>query len=76
MAFLAELVVNLCSCGSAAAFLEGNLTNIRVVIVLETATTLGALTGVLDPVADAVCSLGWANQARTPASPNTPILMS
>jgi uncharacterized protein len=36
-----------CSCGSAAAFLEGNLTNIRVAIVLETATTLGALTGVL-----------------------------
>ncbi|MDB6046347.1 MAG: anion permease [Gammaproteobacteria bacterium] len=36
-----------CSCGSAAPFLEGNLTNIRVAIVLETATTLGALTGVL-----------------------------
>ena len=36
-----------CSCGSAAAFLEGNFTNIRVAIVLETATTLGALTGVL-----------------------------
>jgi uncharacterized membrane protein YfcA len=36
-----------CSCGSAASFLKGNLTNIRVAIVLETATTLGALTGVL-----------------------------
>lgn len=36
-----------CSCGSAAAFLKGNLTNIRVAIVLETTTTLGALTGVL-----------------------------
>jgi uncharacterized protein len=36
-----------CSCGSAAPFLKGGLTNIRVAIVLETATTLGALTGVL-----------------------------
>lgn len=36
-----------CSCGSAAPFLRGGLTNIRVAIVLETATTLGALTGVL-----------------------------
>ena len=36
-----------CSCGSAAPFLRGNLTNIRLAIVLETATTLGALTGVL-----------------------------
>src|SRR6266481_3616879 len=36
-----------CSCGGAAPFLEGNLTNIRRAIVLETATTLGALTGVL-----------------------------
>ncbi|MGX5720963.1 sulfite exporter TauE/SafE family protein [Shinella zoogloeoides] len=36
-----------CSCGSAAPFLEGRLTNIRLAIVLETATTLGALTGVL-----------------------------
>ena len=35
-----------CSCGSAAAFLRVGLTNIRVAIVLETATTLGALTGV------------------------------
>jgi uncharacterized membrane protein YfcA len=36
-----------CSCGSAASFLEGGLTNVRLAIVLETATTLGALTGVL-----------------------------
>lgn len=36
-----------CSCGSAAPFLRGGLTNIRVAIVLEVATTLGALTGVL-----------------------------
>lgn len=36
-----------CSCGSAAPFLKGGLTNVRLAIVLETATTLGALTGVL-----------------------------
>ncbi|MDE2344630.1 MAG: sulfite exporter TauE/SafE family protein [Betaproteobacteria bacterium] len=36
-----------CSCGSAAPFLKGRLTNIRLAIVLETATTLGAVTGVL-----------------------------
>lgn len=35
-----------CSCGSAAPFLRGSFTNIRVAIVLEIATTLGALTGV------------------------------
>lgn len=35
-----------CSCGSAASFLKGRLTNIRIAIVLEIATTLGALTGV------------------------------
>jgi uncharacterized membrane protein YfcA len=35
-----------CSCASAASFLRSGLTNIRVAIVLETATTLGALTGV------------------------------
>ena len=34
------------SCSSAAPFLESRLTNIRLAIVLETATTLGALTGV------------------------------
>src|ERR1700733_8340196 len=36
-----------CSCGSAAPFLRASLTNIRVAIVLEVATTLGALTGVV-----------------------------
>ncbi len=36
-----------CSCGSAAPFLRHGLTNIRLAIVLELATTLGALTGVL-----------------------------
>ena len=36
-----------CSCGSASPFLKGGLVNIRLAIVLETATTLGALTGVL-----------------------------
>jgi hypothetical protein len=36
-----------CSCGAAAPFLKGRLTNVRLAIVLEIATTLGALTGVL-----------------------------
>jgi len=36
-----------CSCGSARAVPQKWLTNIRVAIVLEVATTLGALTGVL-----------------------------
>jgi uncharacterized protein len=36
-----------CSCGSAAPFLRRRLTNIRLAVVLELATTLGALTGVL-----------------------------
>jgi uncharacterized protein len=36
-----------CSCGSAAAFLKERLTNVRLAIVLETATTAGGLTGVL-----------------------------
>jgi hypothetical protein len=36
-----------CSCGGAAPYLKGRLTNIRLAIVLEVATTLGALTGVL-----------------------------
>jgi uncharacterized membrane protein YfcA len=35
-----------CSCGGAAPFLKSGLTNIRLAIVLETATTTGALTGV------------------------------
>ncbi len=36
-----------CSCGGAAPFLRSGLTNVRLAIVLEVATTLGALTGVL-----------------------------
>ena len=36
-----------CSSGSAASFLKGRLTNVRLAIVLETATTLGAASGVL-----------------------------
>ena len=36
-----------CSCGSAASFLRERLTNVRLAIVLETATTLGAASGVL-----------------------------
>lgn len=36
-----------CSCGGAAPFLKARLTNVRLALVLETATTLGALTGVL-----------------------------
>jgi uncharacterized membrane protein YfcA len=36
-----------CSCGGAAPFLKNRLTNVRLAIVLETATTIGALTGVL-----------------------------
>lgn len=36
-----------CSCGSAAPFLRGRLTNVRLAVVLEAATTLGALSGVL-----------------------------
>jgi uncharacterized membrane protein YfcA len=36
-----------CSSGGAAPFLKNRLTNIRLAIVLETATTTGALTGVV-----------------------------
>ncbi len=36
-----------CSCGSAASFLKSSLTNVRLAVVLEMATTLGALSGVL-----------------------------
>jgi uncharacterized membrane protein YfcA len=36
-----------CSCGSAAPYLRAGLTNLRLAIVLETATALGAVTGVL-----------------------------
>src|SRR5690625_1130210 len=35
-----------CSCGSAAPLLKTRLTNIRLAVVLEMATTLGAVTGV------------------------------
>ncbi len=47
-AFGASIVsVIACSCGGAAPFLENGMTNVRLAIVLETATTMGALTGVL-----------------------------
>src|ERR1700760_3910250 len=36
-----------CSCGSAASAMENRLTNVRLAILLEIATTLGALTGVI-----------------------------
>lgn len=36
-----------CSCGGAAPFLRARLTNVRLAVVLETATTLGALSGVM-----------------------------
>src|SRR5580700_2006598 len=36
-----------CSCGGAAPFLRARLTNVRLALVLGTATTLGALCGVL-----------------------------
>jgi hypothetical protein len=39
--------VIVCSCASAGPFLKGQLTNIRLAIILEIATTLGALCGVL-----------------------------
>jgi hypothetical protein len=46
-AIAASLVsVIACSCASAAPFLREELTNVRLAIVLEVATTLGALTGV------------------------------
>ena len=48
VAIAASLVsVIACSCGSAAPFLKERLTNVRLAIVLETATTLGAASGVL-----------------------------
>ncbi len=47
MAIGASLVsVIACSCASAAPFLKERLTNIRLAILLETATTSGALCGV------------------------------
>jgi uncharacterized protein len=36
-----------CSCGSASTVMENRLTNVRLAIVLEIGTTLGALTGVV-----------------------------
>jgi len=36
-----------CSCGSAASAMETRLTNVRLAILLEIGTTLGALTGVV-----------------------------
>lgn len=39
--------VIVCSCSSAAPFLKARLTNIRLAIILETATTLGAVSGVM-----------------------------
>jgi uncharacterized protein len=36
-----------CSCGSAASAMENRLTNVRLAILLEVGTTLGALTGVV-----------------------------
>jgi uncharacterized protein len=41
------LSVIACSCGSAGPFLDSRLTNIRLAIILETATTSGAVTGFL-----------------------------
>ena len=48
MAIGASIVsVIACSCGGAAPYLRGRLTNVRLAIVLEVATTLGAFIGVL-----------------------------
>src|SRR5258708_15067355 len=38
-----------CSCGSAAPFLKGRLTNVRLAIVLDTAMTAGGVSSVLPP---------------------------
>ena len=47
LAIAASLIsVIACSCASAAPFLRDGFTNIRVAIVLEVATTIGALSGV------------------------------
>jgi hypothetical protein len=47
-AIVASIVsVIACSCGGAASFLKNQLTNIRLAVVLESATTSGALVGVL-----------------------------
>ena len=48
LAIPASLVsVIACSCGGAAPFLRAGMTNIRLAVLLETATTFGALCGVL-----------------------------
>jgi uncharacterized protein len=44
---LSLISVICCSCASAPAYLEARLTNIRLAVVLEVATTVGALAGVL-----------------------------
>src|SRR5262249_32876086 len=36
-----------CSCGSAVSAMENRLTNVRLAVLLEIGTTLGALTGVI-----------------------------
>jgi uncharacterized membrane protein YfcA len=41
------IAVIACSCGSAASAMENRLTNVRLAILLEVGTTLGALTGVV-----------------------------
>ena len=41
------IAVIACSCGSAASAMENRLTNVRLAILLEIGTTLGALTGVV-----------------------------
>jgi uncharacterized membrane protein YfcA len=47
-AIVASIVsVIACSCGGAAAFLRERLTNVRIAIVLEVATTIGAVLGML-----------------------------
>jgi uncharacterized membrane protein YfcA len=54
-----------CSCGSAASFLDGGLTNARPAIVLETATTLGAVTGFLLVGAVPITLLGSSSERRS-----------
>jgi len=44
---LSLISVICCSCASAPLYLEAGLTNIRLAVVLETATTAGAVAGVL-----------------------------
>ncbi|KAK0329995.1 hypothetical protein LTR94_034560, partial [Friedmanniomyces endolithicus] len=44
---LSLVSVIVCSCASAPAFLRARLINVRLAIVLEVATTAGALAGVV-----------------------------